>query len=210
MPEANAEALKKVVLDSVDRMGVAAETFPWENKRAYGNWLAQTYYFVRHTTSFLSLTASRFGHWQRELQYHQIHHLREESGHDLLLLKDLEALEFGYQDFQELPETAALYQMQYYFIEHESPAAHFAYAHALEGLAAKKIELFYKRLEASYSPTACEFLRIHMIEDQGHFEEGLEVLDVLTETEADSYSRNLRQTSYLYIRMLEHIERLTR
>jgi hypothetical protein len=169
----------------------------------------QTYYFVRHTTSFLALTASRFGHWQRDLQYHQLKHLRGEADHDLLLLNDLERLGLKFQDFPELPETAALYQMQYYFIEHEYPAAHFGYAYCLEGLAAKKIELFYKRVESTYSPEACTFLRVHMDEDQEHFENGLEVLDKLTPAEADSFMRNLQQTASLYIHILEHIQKLT-
>lgn len=209
MTDQNAQVLKQDLLDCVDQMGCAVQAFPWENRSAYGHWLAQTYYFVRHTTSFLGLTASRFGHWQRERQYHQIHHLAGESGHDQLLVNDLKKLDMEFQDFPELPETSALYQSQYYFIDHEHPAAHFAYAYVLEGLAAKKIQLIYPRLTASYPPEACRFLHVHMIEDQDHFEDGLEVLSDLTETEAGSFLRNLRQTSYFYIGMLEHVRRIT-
>jgi hypothetical protein len=190
-------------------MGVSVLAFPWENRQAYGHWLAQTYYFVRHTTSFLGLTASRFGHWRRELQYHQLQHLRGEADHDMLLLNDLGKLGFKFQDFPELPETAALYQMQYYFIEHENPSSHFGYAYCLEGLAAKKIELFYKRVEESFSSDACTFLHVHMIEDQDHFEDGLAVLNELTQVEADSFQRNLQQTASLYIHILEHIKKIT-
>ena len=81
--------------------------------------------------------------------------------------------------------------------------------YVLEGLAAKKIQLIYPRLTASYPPEACRFLHVHMIEDQDHFEDGLEVLNDLTETEAGSFLRNLRQTSYFYIGMLEHVRRIT-
>jgi uncharacterized ferritin-like protein (DUF455 family) len=191
----------------VDRIGVALESFPWENKHAYGFWLAQTYYFVRHTTSFLGLTASRFGHWHRELQYRQIHHLREEAGHDQLLIDDLAKLGFRFEDFEELPETAALYQSQYYFIEHESPATHFAYALCLEGTAATKIKLIYQKVATSHSPEGCTFLRVHMEEDEGHFERGLDVFETLTPIEIGSFLRNLQETTYFYIQMLEHIKR---
>jgi hypothetical protein len=200
--------LKADLLTWVDRGGVAVENFPWENKTAYGYWLAQTYYFVRHTTSFLGLTASRFGHWRRDLQYRQIHHLTGEANHDLLLLNDLKALGLSLGSFPELAETAGLYQSQYYYIEHEYPAAHYGYAYFLEGLAAKKIELFYDRLERTYSPDACSFLRMHMIEDRDHFEEGLLALDALTEVEMDAFRCNMHQTAYFYIEMLAHIERI--
>jgi Iron-containing redox enzyme len=209
MPELNAQELKKALVECVDRIGISVEAFPWENEPAYGYWLAQTYYFVRHTTSFLTLTASRFGYRRRELQYHQIWHLREESGHDQLLINDLARLRHRFDDFEELPETASLYQSQYYFIDYENPASHFAYAQCLEGTAATKISLIYKRVETSHSPEGCTFLRVHMEEDPDHFERGLEVLDSLTSAETDSYYRNLQQTTYLYVQMLEHIKRLT-
>lgn len=202
------DALKKDLIDCVERGGTAAQTFPWENELAYGNWLAQTYYFVRHTTSFLGLTASRFGHWRRDLQYHQIHHLSGEADHDLLLLNDLKTLGLSLDIFPELAETSGLYQSQYYFIEHEYPAAHYGYAFFLEGLAARKIELFYDRVEQSFSADACSFLRVHMIEDRDHFEEGLSVLDALTHAEIEAFRRNMHQTAYLYAQMLHHIERI--
>lgn len=208
MPDIAASALKQSVLDHVEQLGASAQAFPWENRAAYGGWLAQTYYFVRHTTSFLALTASRFGPWQRDRQYFQLHHLREESGHDQLLLSDLDALGFKPETFEELPETAALYQSQYYFIEHENPASHWAYAYLLEGLAAKKIGTFIRRVESCHPTGSSQFLRVHMDEDQGHFERGLGMLDHLTPAEARSYQRNLLQVSYFYVRMLEHIRGL--
>jgi hypothetical protein len=207
MPQITADALKQVVLECVERIGSSVQAFPWENNVAYGCWLAQTYYFVRHTTSFLALTASRFGPWQRDRQYFQLRHLREESGHDQLLLNDLAALGFGLEAFTELPETAALYQSQYYFIDYENPASHWAYAYLLEGVAAKKIRTIIGRVESSHPTGSSQFLRVHMDEDQGHFERGLGMLANLTPAESDSYHRNLLQCAYFYAGMLEHIQR---
>jgi len=204
----NAGDLKREILDCVENVGTAIESFPWENSVAYGNWLAQTYYFVRHTTSFLALTASKFGPSQRDRQYFQLRHLREESGHDQMLLSDLAALGLDLQRFEELPETAALYQTQYYFIQNEFPAAHWAYAYFLEGLAAKKIPLIIARVESTHSAGASEFLRCHMDEDQGHFERGLTLVDGLDDAESDSFARNLRQCAYFYPRMLKHVQKL--
>jgi pyrroloquinoline quinone (PQQ) biosynthesis protein C len=206
MPQIATDALKQVVLECVERVGSSAQAFPWENRNAYGCWLAQTYYFVRHTTSFLALTASRFGPWQRDRQYFQLQHLREEYGHDKLLLSDLDALGFKLETFEELPETAALYQSQYYFIDHETPASHWAYAYLLEGLAARKIRSFIERVQSGHPTGSSQFLRVHMDEDEGHFERGLGMLDHLTSAESNSYHRNLMQCSYFYIGMLEHIQ----
>lgn len=200
--------LKQEIFERVEEVGAAIEAFPWENNAAYGCWLAQTFYFVRHTTSFLALTACRFGPWQRERQYFQLRHLKEESGHDQLLVNDLLAIGLSLDTFEELPETAALYQTQYYFIQNENPASHWAYAYFLEGLAAKKIPKIIGRVKDAHSPRGCEFLRVHMDEDQGHFERGLTLVDGLNEAERDSFSRNLRQCAYFYPRMLEHIRRL--
>lgn len=201
----NGRDLKQELLDCVESVAATFETFPWENTRAYASWLAQTYYFVRHTTSFLALTASKFGPWQRERQYFQLRHLREESGHDQLLLDDLAALNLSLESFEELPETSALYQTQYYFIQNENPSAHWAYAYLLEGLAAKKIPIIIARVEDAHSPRASTFLREHMDADQGHFARGLTLVDGLNEAECNSFGRNLRQCAYFYPRMLDHI-----
>lgn len=125
-----------------------------------------------------------------------------------MLVNDLAKLGHRFDEFAELPETPALYQSQYYFIEQENPASHFAYAHCLEGTAATKIRLIYKRVETCHSPEGCTFLRVQMEKDQGHFEHSLAVLDGLTSAEADSYARNLQLTTYFDIQMLEHIRKL--
>ena len=82
---------------------------------------------------------------------------------------------------------------------------------ASKGWQQRKIELFYESVEMSFSADACIFLHVHMIEDQDHFEDGLEVLNELTqvEAEADSFHRNLQQTASLYIHILEHIKKIT-
>jgi len=36
---------------------------PWENQSFYAEWLAQTYFYVRHSTRLLCLAAARFGHY---------------------------------------------------------------------------------------------------------------------------------------------------
>ena len=50
------------VVDHRDDVDVSAATdrFPWEERAAYADWLAQTYYYVRHTTRLIASAAARF------------------------------------------------------------------------------------------------------------------------------------------------------
>ena len=58
----------------------------------YANWLAQTYYYVVHSTSLLGYSLPYLKNV--ELKRHFENHLGEESRHDLLVLKDLDRLGF--------------------------------------------------------------------------------------------------------------------
>ncbi|MES2768673.1 MAG: iron-containing redox enzyme family protein [Bdellovibrionota bacterium] len=186
----------------IEKVGNEFENFPWEDKKAYGHWLAQTYYFVRHTTCFLALTASRWGVKNRTQQYRALKHLKEESSHDLLLLNDLEAIKDSINNHTERPETQAFYQTQYYWIEHETPAAHWGYAYLLEGLASKKALMAYNRIIKAHGNSTASFLKTHAEEDSTHFEEGLKNLEHLNKYEMDCFRDCLRQAAMLYLQIL--------
>jgi len=199
------EKLKNAFHLYVDDLVKNLESFPWENKKAYSYWLAQTYYFVRHTTVLLALTAAKFGNSNRDRQYSALKHIREELNHDLLPLEDLKALGTSIDQIPELPETSAFYQSQYYFVTYVHPIALYGYALALEGLAAKKGPDLYEILKKSYGEKGTKFIKLHAVVDQDHFEEGLEDFKDITDVEAESVIRNLTQSAYLYRMMLSHI-----
>jgi hypothetical protein len=156
----------------------------------------------------LGLVASRFGWQQRQRQYHVLSHLRDELSHDQLALEDLKALGRTIDEFPELSETAAFYQSQYYFIEHENPIAHIGYSLCLEGLAAKKGMQFYDIVRAAHGEKASRFLHLHCVVDKEHFEHGLEEIVTVTDSEADIIIRNLEQSTTVYSHMLNHIRTL--
>lgn len=194
--------LGKVFKKTVGSLKNDVEKYPWSDKQAYGNWLAQTYYFVRHTTAFLGLAAARYGWERREQQYDLIGHLRDESGHDKVALSDLNNLGFELEDFPELIETSALYQTQYYWIEHQDPCAHIGYSLCLEGLATTNGDMVDKAVDM-YGKETTQFIRLHAEVDQDHFQHGLERLVSLEEWQVDLVERNLVQSSELYKLMLE-------
>lgn len=199
------ESLKKAFNQYVDDLVARLEHFPWDNKDAYAYWLAQTYYFVRHTTVLLALSAAKFGNKNRKMQYATFKHIREELNHDLIPLEDLKALGTSIDKIPELEETSAFYQMQYYFIDHVHPIALYGYALALEGLAAKKGPALYEFLRQIHGEKATKFVKLHAIVDQDHFQQGLEDFSDVTPEEAECITQNLHQSARIYSLILDRI-----
>ena len=59
MPSEGA-VMKDVLARSIDELSRSLERFPWTDRDAYCEWLAQTYYYVRHSTRLLAAAAARF------------------------------------------------------------------------------------------------------------------------------------------------------
>jgi hypothetical protein len=205
MTEFKNKKLEKAFEECIHELSKECQEFPWENKYAYAFWLAQTYYFVRHTTSFLGLAASRFGFKDRERHYNMLTHIQDELNHDRLAIDDIKGLDFKLEDFPELPETSAFYQSQYYYIEHEHPAALFGYSLCLEGLASKKGTELYEMVKKFHGPKGSNFLKLHAIVDKDHFEHGLEHFKNISDAEAEVITKNLLQSTAVYKMILRKI-----
>lgn len=199
--------LQGIFDEKVDLIGDALMKYPWERESAYANWLAQTYHFVRHTTTMIAMSAARFGVHDRPSHYQMIHHLSEERGHDLLLVKDLENLGWKIDQFPPLAETRLFYQNQYYMINHETPASHAGYSLMLEGLAAVVAPNIYPKLSRLYGKDTCEFLHTHLTVDQAHYGDGTKELAQLSAGQVESVLRNLEESALLYTLILERAAR---
>src|SRR5215211_402825 len=108
--ERNYSQVAQTAASCVDQIAAAYTDFPWEDRRVYGNWTAQTYFYVRHATRLLALAAARCPLADEELHKTFLQAIREEQDHELLALHDLQFLGFRPSDFGELPETAAYRQ----------------------------------------------------------------------------------------------------
>ena len=85
----------KATLDSaVSAMDARGRSFAWTDRAAYAGWLAQTYYYVRHSTRLLAAAAARFPHGRAgDTMHHRFGaHIGEEKRHELLCVRDLQAL----------------------------------------------------------------------------------------------------------------------
>ena len=62
---------------------------PWHEKRAYGDYLAQTFYYVSHATRVLALAAARCRLTEEPMHKQFLKGIQEEKNHEILALRDL-------------------------------------------------------------------------------------------------------------------------
>lgn len=170
----------------------------FSNKNVYGNWLTQQYYIVRHSTPLLALSCGRSIE-NRDYHIRCISHLSEEKGHDKMLLNDLNKLNFSLNSYPELNSTRAVYQTQYYWIEHVNPTSFLGYILFLETLAVKYGE------RVSSEAKSGTFLKHHSDADEDHLKSAFSVIEQLSSIEKTLIIENLNEAAYLYSMMLNDI-----
>lgn len=195
---------------SLSSLDQAVDNFPWENAYCYALWLAQTYYFVNHSTRLLALASSQCSLESQKFHVRFLDHLKEERGHEKLALQDLKILDRNIKDIPELAETSGLYQSQYYWITQKGSASFFGYLMALEGIAVRQGPDVYGRVRKKHGEKATQFLRVHVQEDEGHMDEAFKQVSHLDFGNLESIIQNLRQSAALYGAMLERIEVVSR
>src|SRR5687768_13369966 len=111
------------------------EQFPWDDRVAYAMWLVQTYHFVKHSTRLAALAAANAEPSHEALHERFLDHAHEERGHPQWCIDDVEALGKRLEDFPCLYQSAALCQIQYYWVEHRGAGSLLGYILWLECLA---------------------------------------------------------------------------
>ena len=179
------------------------DQFPWTDSNAYTAWLAQTYYYARHTTRIISFAGSLFPFGDQETHNRFLEHASEEKNHDRLLMSDLRHFGHKPEDFKELTATANLYQTQYYWAMIESPMALFGYFLSLEGLAVTCCKTAVDKLE-KVKP-GCKyatFLRVHAHDDVEHIKVAMDFAKAAEPKDLDMIKNNLVRTTDNYCQML--------
>lgn len=190
---------QKLVDDSVHRVRATYPPEAFRNKDFYANWLAQTYYFVRHSTSLLGFALP----FLKDPKLRQVfeHHLGEESRHDLLALKDLEQLGGSIEAYAESACTQAFYQSQYYKIQFEGASSLLGYILFLEGLAVSLGKDVYDDVQKIF-PKATLFLKVHAEEDVSHVARAVALVKALPAVDQEFIAQNLLYSQELYQRLL--------
>jgi thiaminase len=201
--------MKKTLDACVEQLSLATDRFPWEERRAYADWLAQTYHYVCHSTRLLAAAAARFPYTDRGnvLHHRFAAHMAEEKKHELLCVHDLKRLGTSLDAHVEHHTTRAFYEPQYFKIEHQAPIALFGYILPLEAIGPATGHSIVARVAKAYGERCDSFLRVHSEEDVSHLDKALEMLRELPEHEQTLVEANMRQTTFGYVAMLNDIRR---
>lgn len=183
---------------NLDLITDAVAAFPWANKAAYAEFLAQTYYYVKHSTRLLALAAGMIKPGNRKAFDRYVKHIGEERNHELLARRDLEALGFDLDRMSEMPATRLLWEPQYYKVLHQSPMALMGYILPLEALAANEGGNVVRALEESYGQKCLNFLRLHGEEDIKHVKDAIALVESLADEELRLVGENIDQTVVAY------------
>jgi pyrroloquinoline quinone (PQQ) biosynthesis protein C len=183
----------------------AIRGLPWKDRSMYAQYLAQTYYYVTHSTRLLACAAARVDASREKLHHRLLKHAAEERSHHLLAERDLTALGLSVADLPELAMTRALYEPQYYRISYKTPAALFGYILALEGVAVTHGPSVYATARASHGDASTAFLRVHAEDDPDHLKEAFAIIASLNESEYAAVIDNFRWSCVMFRSFLSSI-----
>ena len=197
--------MKDFFYQNIKPLESTVERFPWEKKKAYAEFLAQSYYYVAHSTRLLAASASRFPIEQVQLFNRFTVHISEERSHEVLAVRDLKKLGYELSAFDEMPLATVFYESQYFKIEHQDPTALLGYIIGLEGISVRKMKQVYERLVNAYGKEAATFIHLHAQEDDDHLEKAFKQISTLNPTQVDLIKKNMIQTISLYGMLLNEI-----
>lgn len=183
----------------------AVRRVPWESRKVYSCWLAQTHYYSRHTPIFLSMIAARNGVVDWPAHDAVLERLRREVDHQKLLVQDVKSFGVELANSPEFLDTSLLYQSQYYWLDRFGAAAHAGYALVLEGMAAQGAAEVAARVRAEFGPGCTGFLEARAKTDSRHFHAGVQHLALAPPEAIRAAIQNLQQTRSLYLRILQAV-----
>jgi hypothetical protein len=204
-PGSSAVSVGKAVHAALEWMGPSVRQFPWADRRPYADWLAQTYYYVHHSTRLLAASAAHFPVDERgDALHHRFgKHIAEEKKHEKLCVHDLRILGFSVSDFPERHSTRMFYEPQYFKIEHRDPTALFGYILVLEVLGAVGDgRAMMETLSRAHGANSFSFVKLHCEEDPDHIEKGFAMVEGCTAAQLALIEENAWQTAHAYAALL--------
>jgi hypothetical protein len=180
-------------------------SLPWNDKEFYAKYLAQTYYYIIHSTKLLKFAADHSKN--PELTECLLHHVSEENGHEFWALGDLKKLGYKIEAFPEETSTKDVYGAIYRGIETYGPAAIVGYAIALEGMSAKVCPQLAPILIEKYGLKCSTFIKNHGEIDKGHSEESFKILKFFTPQEMNTIAEFIGSSSQGYLKLLQNLSK---
>jgi hypothetical protein len=200
------EVIKNAVEAEMDKTGPLFLGLAWESTESYGLWLKQTYNMVNYSTRLVALAGAWANLKSDFLHDRYVDHSREERGHPILCVRDLEHIGYTLDSFPVMYEAEAMYQCQYFWIMQREPASFFGYTLALETLAIKFCDEVYSRLCKAHGKKSATFLQLHSGADVGHLESAYKAIGRLNDDQIKITLENLKLSCEIYRGMLKKIK----
>ncbi len=197
--------IEKFTRSCIKEMEQSCLELPWEDARTYGDWVAQTYFYVRHATRVLAKAAFRCTIEQEDLHKVFLKGINEEKNHEIMAVNDLKHMGLRLGDYYEYPETSAYYQTLYHLIDYNGPYELLGYFVNLEGLGAIGCDGFYDKIIKSHGEKAASFIKVHARIDARHFQEGIDLLNSLKPEQLKIVRHGLEISTPLYCNMIRRV-----
>ena len=182
------------------------ESLPWENKEFYADYLAQSYFYVSHSTRLLARSMSYFQTDRDDLFSRFAKHISEENKHERVATSDLKSLGLSIEQFKEHGITNAFYSSQYYNVDQTKGIGLLGYILYLEGICVYSFSDVMKRLESTYGHKSTKFLRLHTEEDPDHLKSAFAEIEKISKEEQAHIWKNFENTKELYCNILKTID----
>ena len=187
----------------VHMMVQAMDSVNIKDESVYADFLAQTYYYVAHSTRLLALAAGLLSKEDEKYFRRFVRHIGEETSHEVLAEKDLKDLGHSPEDFYHKPETKALWEPQYYKILREDPMGFMGYILVLEQFACVRLDSLLKDVESAYEGKAKRFIKLHAEEDPDHVDKAIIFSESLSTERQKLVVMNMYQTATAYSQLLK-------
>ena len=176
----------------------------FRDPEVYGNWLAQTFYFVSHSVRLSALGASKLP-VDCPIGKRMVAHTMEEKGHHTIAHKDIEALGRRIDDYPPFGVTNAFYQAQYYKVLFEHPYHLLGQIFMLEAFSVEVGPWIYDLVRDAHGEKASRFVKVHAHEDVDHVEKALAAINAFPEENKEGTRQNFLQACELYFQILRSI-----
>jgi hypothetical protein len=203
-----ASRIEHVIHEALGWLKPHIAEFPWADKWTYADWLAQTYFYVHHSTRLLASAAARLPIDERgdALHHRFASHMGEEKKHEKLCLHDLKMLGALIDNLPERASTRLFYEPQYYKVEHKDPTALFGYILVLEALGAVGDgRAILDKLARAHGDRCLSFVKLHVEDDPDHLKKAFGIVEGCGEPQLGLIEENVWQTVHAYAGLLREI-----
>lgn len=179
----------------------------FRKKEVYASWLAQSYYYVTHSVRLLAMAGSRFP-LEHSIGQRMFEHVGEERGHEILAVRDVEALGFRLEDFPRQRMTEIFFQNQYYRIMFERPSDFLGYVYLLEGIGVDIGDWLHEIVHEAHGAQASVFVKVHAHADKDHIVKAWDAIESLNPAEQQGVEDSFYQSCAMYSIMLKSMHEM--